>query len=160
MSNAPAELYDTDFFAWTQDQASELRRFAASRPNLPLDLDHLAEEIEDLGKEQRNALRSWTRQIVLHLLLLQHSPSSAPRSGWRSEIKAGRDEIEDRLSVTLRRDLEERLPRIYGQARSRVGDKLAGHGEAEAVARLPAECPYTLEQVLDDWWPDDRAAGS
>ncbi len=57
------DLYEADFFAWTQHQSKELRRFARTRPNLPLDLPHLAEEIADLGKEQRNALRSWTVRI-------------------------------------------------------------------------------------------------
>jgi hypothetical protein len=46
-------LYEEDFYAWTQAQARELRRFAESRPNVALDLPHLAEEIRDLGKEQR-----------------------------------------------------------------------------------------------------------
>ena len=54
MSAAPVEqLYEDDFYAWTQAQAKELRRFARSRPNLPLDLAHIAEEIADLGTEQR-----------------------------------------------------------------------------------------------------------
>jgi Domain of unknown function DUF29 len=71
------ELYEADFFAWTQLQSKELRRFARTRPNLPLDLPHLAEEIADLGKEQRHALRSWTVRILEHLLLLEHSPAEA-----------------------------------------------------------------------------------
>ena len=76
----PAELYEQDFYAWTQAQARELRRFADTRPNLPLDLPHLAEEIADLGKEQRNSLRSWTTRVIEHLLLLEHSPA-IDRSG-------------------------------------------------------------------------------
>jgi hypothetical protein len=72
------DLYEADFFAWTRRQSKELRRFARTRPNLPLDLGHLAEEIADLGKEQRNALRSWTIRIIEHLLLLDHSPAEAP----------------------------------------------------------------------------------
>jgi hypothetical protein len=47
------DLYEEDFYAWTQAQAKELRRFARLRPNLPLDLGHIALEIADLGKEQR-----------------------------------------------------------------------------------------------------------
>src|SRR5512132_56429 len=99
------DLYEADFFAWTQQQAKELRRFARTRPNLPLDLPHLAEEIADLGKEQRNALRSWTIRIIEHLLLLEHSRTEAPRRGWIDEIANFRREIDLRLSPTLRRDL-------------------------------------------------------
>ena len=46
------QLYESDFYAWTQAQARELRRFARTRPNVPLDLAHLAEEIRDLGKSE------------------------------------------------------------------------------------------------------------
>src|SRR4051812_12126337 len=69
MSDA-AELYERDFYAWTRTQARELRRFAATRPNVPLDLPHLAEEIADLGTEQRAKLRRWTVGIIERLLLL------------------------------------------------------------------------------------------
>jgi len=50
MSARPTEhLYEQDFFAWTQLQARELRRFGRTRPNLPLDFEHLAEEVADLA---------------------------------------------------------------------------------------------------------------
>jgi hypothetical protein len=154
MSMRPAEdLYERDFFAWTQLQARELRRFARTRPNLPLDLEHLAEEVADLGKEQRNALRSWTVRIIEHLLLLEHSPAEAPRSGWIDEIVGFRDEIEARLTPTLRRDLARQLPRLYERARHRLARKLELHGEADNMPPLPQRSPYSLEQVLGDWWP-------
>ncbi len=141
------DLYEDDFFAWTRRQSRELRRFARTRPNLPLDLVHLAEEIADLGKEQCNALRSWTIRIIGHLLLLEHSPAEAPRRGWLREIMAFRDEIEDRLTPTLLRDLERQLPRLYAKARRRVVLDMESY-EGDLASRLPAECPYTLEHIL------------
>jgi Domain of unknown function DUF29 len=146
-------LYDDDFFAWTQLQAKELRRFARTRPNLPLDLPHLAEEIADLGKERRDALRSWTARIIEHLLLLEHSPADDPRRRWIDEIDTFRSEIEERLSSALHRDLKRQLPRLYDRARRRLGGKLERYGEGDIAARLPDTCPYSLEQVLGDWWP-------
>jgi hypothetical protein len=152
------ELYRDDFFAWTQLQARELRRLARARPNLPLDLWHLAEEIADLGKEQRSSLRSWTSKIVEHLLLLEHSPALDPRAAQVKETVDYRDEIQRRLTRTLRRDLRRRLPTLHAEARARLAQKLPAFGEAGVVSRLPETCPYTLDQVLDDWWPpgDDR----
>ncbi len=150
------DLYEADFFAWTQRQSKELRRFARARPNLPLDLPHLAEEIADLGKEQRNALRSWTVRILEHLLLLEHSPAAAPRRGWIDEIANFRREIDLRLSPTLRRDLTRQLPRLYDYARRHLKSRLAPYGEAEIALRLPERCPYTLDQVLADFWPPRR----
>jgi Domain of unknown function DUF29 len=85
-TRSAAELYEDDFYAWTQQQAKELRRFARSRPNLPLDLPHIAEEIADLGTERRNAVRSWTARVIEHLLLTEHSPAQEPRRGWINEI--------------------------------------------------------------------------
>jgi hypothetical protein len=152
----PADLYEHDFYAWTQRQARELGRFAASRPNLPLDLAHLAEEIRDLGKERRDALRGRTTRVIEHLLLLEHSVAREPRRGWTSEIVDFRRDIEERLTRTLRRDLASQLPRLYEQARRGLACKLAAFGEPETAAALPAECPYTLDQVLGDWWPEER----
>ena len=153
MGNEMARLYDEDFYAWTQLQARELRRFAETRPNLSLDLPHLAEEIRDLGKEQRNAVRSLVRQVLIHFLLLERSPATGPRNGWMEEILAARAEIEDRLTDTLERDLKRRLPRLYEQARARALLKLDRHDES---AELPENCPFSLPQVLDHGWYPER----
>jgi hypothetical protein len=152
-ARSAAQLYEDDFYAWTQAQAQELRRFARSRPNLPLDLAHIAEEIADLGTEQRRKLHSWTRRIIEHLLLFEHSPARDPRRGWISEVVSFRREIEDHLSATLRRDLRRHLPRLYEQARSDMVQQLRLHGEADVAARLPERCPYPLDQVLGTFWP-------
>jgi hypothetical protein len=72
------ELYEEDFFAWTRSQARELRRLARTRPNVVLDVAHIAEEIADLGTERRDAVRGWTARIIERLLLLEHSPARSP----------------------------------------------------------------------------------
>jgi hypothetical protein len=53
MSSAPARLYEHDFVRWTETQAAELRRAAETGTNLPLDWEHLAEEVESLGSRER-----------------------------------------------------------------------------------------------------------
>ena len=148
------QLYEDDFYAWTQLQAKELRRFATTRPNIPLDLAHIAEEIADLGIERRSRIRSWARRIIEHLLMLEHSPAQDPRRGWIAEIVSFRREIDDHLSASLRRDLKRRLPRLYDQARADLLKKLRLYGETEAAARLPDRCPFSLDQVLGDFWPN------
>jgi hypothetical protein len=160
MTPARAEqLYEDDFYAWTQLQAKELRRFARSRPNLPLDLAHLAEEIADLGIQQRKRLRSWTRRIIEHLLLLEHSPAQDPRRGWINEIVTFRREIDDHLSATLRRDLRRNFARLYDQARADLEERLRLYGEAHIAAHLPESCPYSLDQVLGSFWPVPSSNG-
>jgi hypothetical protein len=153
------DLYDRDFYAWTQSQARELRRFAATRPNVPLDLPRLAEEVADLGRDRRDGLRSWTIRIIEHLLLLQHSPAMDRRRHWTREIIIFRRDIDARLTKTLRADLRRRLPRLYAEARRGLVTELSRYGEAHVAALLPDECPYTLDQLLDDWWPEEQPAG-
>jgi hypothetical protein len=46
----PASLHDQDFYDWAKNQAAALRKLQAQRPNLPLDFEHLIEEVEDLAK--------------------------------------------------------------------------------------------------------------
>jgi hypothetical protein len=150
----PADLYEDDFFAWTQLQAKELRRFARTRPNLPLDLAHLAEEVADLGKNLRDSMRSWARRVIEHLLLLEYSPAREPRRGWTAEVVNLRSGIEDRLTPRLRRDLKRRLPLLYDRACKDLRRKLEPYDEGHVVDRFPEDCPYTLDQILGDFWPN------
>jgi hypothetical protein len=131
----PEQLYQTDFYAWTQVQAKELRRFARTRPNVPLDLTHLAEEIEDLGKSERSAVFSLVRLIMQHFLLSAHSSASAQRGHWLDEIDEFRSQIEDKLTPAIRR-------------------KMRRYGEEAPAAGLPEQRPFTLDQILGDWEPD------
>jgi hypothetical protein len=161
MTSRSAALYEEDFYAWTQEQAAALRRLAAERWNGPLDLEHLAEEVEDLGKEQRNAVRSQLRRIVEHRLKLAYSPARDPRPGWRASILEALADIEDRITPTIRRDLEAYLPVLYARGRELAALGLEAHGEGEAAARLPERCPWTLDELLSAPPEDerDRAGG-
>src|SRR5258708_33196049 len=94
--------YDDDFYAWTQHQAEVLRSMR-TRDNR-FDREHVAEEIEDLGKSERNALRSEVRRILEHLLKLAHSPATEPRSEWRVSFATSPAGLDGRLCATLRRD--------------------------------------------------------
>jgi hypothetical protein len=142
-------LYDEDFYVWTRRQADLLR---AGRYD-ELDLEHLIEEVEDLGGAAKKSARSRVRTIVEHLLKLEHSPAIDPRAGWRDTIRAQRDDLLDDLTPTLRRELEQELDGLYTQARRRAEGSLRDHGEAAAADALPATCPYSLDQITGDWLP-------
>ena len=145
--------YDDDFYAWTQYQAEVLRSMPA--PDNRFDRENVAEEIEDLGRNYRDAARSQIRRILEHFLKLAHSPASDPRFDWMGSIIDARAILEDQLSATLRRDLETSLPRLYRNARKQAELGLREYRENSAADSMPAECPYTLEQILaDDWYPD------
>jgi hypothetical protein len=157
---ADGPRYDDDFYAWTQYQAGVLRTMP-TRDNR-FDREHVAEEIEDLGRSHRDAVRSQVRRILLHGLKLAHSPARDPRSDWMDSIDDARAEIDDKLTPTLRRDIDEALPRLYASVRQRVLRDLEKYGERSAALSVPIECPYTVDQILaEDWYPEpaDRPNG-
>lgn len=148
-------LYEDDFYAWTQVQASRLRRAAEARVNLDLDFAHLAEEVEDLGRSERHAVESHLETVIEHLLKLEHSPAFAPRTEWMISVRKARNHLERKLTGTLRGHLEVTLARRYENARGDAALGLTRDGVAEGG--LPPECPYGLDQLLDlGWWPTNR----
>jgi hypothetical protein len=126
MATRLQKLYDEDFYVWTQRQAEALRRLAETRPNIGLDLPHLIEEVEDLGTSQRDAVRSQVRRIIEHCLKLEYSLAVDPRGVWYDSIIDARAELDDKLSPSLRGDLDEQLPRLWMQARTKAETACAG----------------------------------
>jgi Domain of unknown function DUF29 len=144
-----ADLYDEDFYVWTEVQADLLRarRFEA------LDLDNLIEEVEGLGDAKKSAVLSNATVIVEHLLKLQYSPAQDPRSSWIDSVLEHRNRLEFDLTPQLRQILDDELPRVYAIARRTAERRLRVHGEDAAAAALPSTCPYTADQITADWWP-------
>jgi Domain of unknown function DUF29 len=77
IKSAPKELYDEDFYVWTQRQAELLR----ARKFQDLDLEHLIEEVAELGDTKLSVVLNNARVVIEHLLKLQHSPATDPRNG-------------------------------------------------------------------------------
>lgn len=153
MKNA-AELYDEDFYAWTQDQAASLRLLARQRWNGPLDLENLSEEVEDLGRAAKNACLSQIERLIQHLLKLEYSPAEAPRRQWQLTIHDARRELHRQLTPTIRRLVEAELPELAKAARRAAALELADQDGEEVAERLPPVPGYSLDQLLDeDWWP-------
>ncbi len=60
----PQSLYDQDILLWVEDTVAKLKAHDFGN----LDLENLIEEIDTLGKSQRNAIRSLLRRLIEHLL--------------------------------------------------------------------------------------------
>ena len=149
-----ADLYETDFIGWTEQQARLLREAAARRTDLALDWDRLAEEVEDLGKSYRRALASHV--VIEHLLKLECSPAQEPRRGWIGSIRRGRSEIESWLADEP--GLRPRLPDIVDEQMPRtarlVTNLLRDAGEpTEGIAARMQAGGYSVEQITGDWLP-------
>jgi hypothetical protein len=150
-------LYQTDYYAWTQQQAAKLRAMAKRRVNSTLDLDNLAEEIESLGRSDWRAARSQVQRVIEHLLKLEFSPARDPRVQWLDSIDSARNELTDLLTPVLRREVEDDLADTFRRARETATKALRRHGERDAARALPTTCPYGFEQILDkDWYPSNR----
>ena len=142
-------LYEEDLHAWAEQQAALLRarRFAE------LDLEHLIEEVEDVGASLKRAVRSRIRRIIEHFLKLEHSPATSPRAGWYDTIIVQRSDLLDELTPSIRREIESELAQLYERARSDAALSLRKHGELQAADALPEPCPYTIDQITGDWLP-------
>jgi len=145
--------YDDDFYAWTKYQAEVLRDMRVEDNRF--DRENLVEEIESLGKEQRDAVRSPVRRILEHFLKLAYAPAIQPRYGWMRWVNETRTQLGDKLSPTLRRGLNGRLPILYDEARENAELALREYGEHTAATGLPSVCPYTLAQIIQrGWYPE------
>jgi hypothetical protein len=136
-----SELYETDFYAWTIEQAKFLKDGVWDC----LDISNLVEEIESLGKQQRQELRNRLGILLGHLLKWEFQPSHRSKS-WLATIREQRRRIVDLLeeSLSLKSYLPEGLEKAYQDAVD-----LAVRETSLNYKDFPEECLYSLEQVLD-----------
>ena len=132
--------YDQDFYAWTQNQAQLLR---AGRFDV-LDLQQIAEELEDMGRTEKRALENRLEILVMHLLKWQHQPNLRSRS-WQLIIKEQRLWVQNLLedNPSLQPYLCQCLDKIYRLA------VIAAERET-GLNLFPDICPYEIEQIFSD----------
>jgi hypothetical protein len=143
--------YDTDFYTWTRVQAQALRQ----KDWAALDVDHLAEEITDLGSNIEHAIDSQMVRLLFHLLKLRHDLATRPRRGWMVTADDARDEIAKHLrrNPGLQHLPEHNLPDAYRRARRRISLAIG-----RPLTDFPEACPWTIAQVLDeDFWPEEAS---
>jgi Domain of unknown function DUF29 len=145
--------YDTDFYAWTQQQAAAIR----AKDVAALDLEHLAEEVEDLGRRVRHAIESQLERLLAHLLQWRYDPAQDPRRLWRLSILDARHEISKALATnrTLRGFPAERLADAY-----RYAQRVAALETELPPVTFPDTCPWTIDQVLDEDFLPEPGWGS
>jgi hypothetical protein len=139
-------LYETDFYAWTQRQAELLRTEEFEQ----VDWDNLIEEIESLGKSQRQEVRNRLTVLIMHLLKLHFQRRTQTRS-WRVTVATQRVDLELLLAdnPSLRASLAAFVAEAYPFA---VKKAVAETGLSKDV--FPPACPWTAEQIMDEaFWP-------
>jgi hypothetical protein len=136
-----ATLYDLDFYQWTQSQSDLLRVEEWEQ----LDWQHIAEEIESLGKKDKRQVQSRLAVLITHLLNWEYQPEKRSPS-WRKTLKEQRFRLMLILndSPSLKVGLPEFIAVVYPYAVENAAD------ETGLDRRLfPVVCSYRIEQVLD-----------
>lgn len=139
-------LYEQDFNLWLENQVKILgdRHFSY------LDIDNLIEELEAMGRSDKNGLKSHLRIVLMHLLKYKYQPERRSNS-WDTIIEH-RLRIQDIFdgSPSLKRYFAEVFPQCYGAAR-----KLAAAETKLPINNFPIECPFTEEETLNlDFLPN------
>ena len=147
-------LYEEDFAAWADAQARVLR----DRTVHALDWNNLAEEVESLGRRERNEARTRLTLLIAHLLKWQFQPERRGHS-WQSTIGEQRVHLTALLedSPSLKSFPAEILAACYRAAR-----RIASTETARPIGTFPPEAPYSIEQILsydfmpgNPWSPED-----
>ncbi len=137
-------LYDTDYYLWLQQTAKSL----ANHHWDDLDWDNLLEEIESLGRREKKAIKSNLRSIILHLLKWNYQVNKRSQS-WIYSIAEHRQRLYDdfETSPSLKRYCQEIFLQVYEEAR-----KLASKETGLPLRHFPEDCPFLLENILDENW--------
>jgi len=141
------DLYSTDFYAWTQEQVDLLRQNKLDR----IDVINLIEEIESLGKQQKQELKNRLGVLIGHLLKWNYQPNQRSK-GWKYTIQEQRLQILDLLeqNPSLRPYQEEAVSKAY-----QLGLLLIGRETPLDPKDFPSQCPFMIDQILDTSFPDD-----
>lgn len=148
-------LYEADHYAWLVRNASLIRAGRLTEA----DLEHVAKELEDLGRNEKRTLGNHLAVLLLHLLKWQFEPQHRS-STWRGSIYNARDAIRESLreSPSLRNRVPELVADRFGIVRYNAVNE-TGLPESD----VPTDCPYSVEQLMDPDFlpgvPHDRQSG-
>jgi hypothetical protein len=140
-------LYNTDFAQWAVTQADHLR----NEEYAELDLPNLIEEIEAMAKRDRRDVESRLETILEHALKLRCEPEADAVAGWANTIFTQRNDLLRVLddNMSLRANIDGFIEKAYRLAR-----KAAARVTRCKIEEFPVDCPWTVEEILDeDWLP-------
>ncbi|MDB9310161.1 DUF29 domain-containing protein [Aphanizomenon sp. CS-733/32] len=150
MSNT---LYDSDLQLWIEQTIQQLQNHEFES----LDIQHLIEELVDLGKSEKNTLRSNLKILLAHLLKLkiQHDAPDSMKGSWYSSVVEHRQRVLDNLADTpsLKNFLVEAIEKAYPDARKLAikEGKFAKFGlRIPKESEYPITFPFSIEQILNE----------
>jgi len=140
-------LYKSDYLAWYEVTLEQIKNNQLN----DVDLDSLSEVLENLVRDSKRSGESYLRKIIIHLLLIEYwEVESINHRHWAAEIVNFRSELETDMTTNLRKHLNQEQENNYQKAIKYVIAK------TELKKNIfPDQCPYTLEQLIDDDWFSD-----
>jgi hypothetical protein len=145
---AGRDFYQQDFYAWTQDQAQRLRALDGDNR---FDAARVAEEIQDLGQQKRDAVASHLAQTLAHLIKAAWIDHPDLQRTWRHEIDRHQDEACFGHTPAMRRELN--VETIWRRSVRLANKSFRTHGEPELPTTPP--CPFTLDALLSEDFDTD-----
>lgn len=145
-------IYDTDFVGWVEITVEQLR----TQDYANVDWENVIEEIEDMGRSEKQAIYSNLKILLLHLLKYRYQPENRSNS-WLASIVEHRQRIKKAFkeSPSLQPYFTEIFNECYQDAR-----ELAAAETGLGIDEFPVENPFNAEEVLNsDYLPggDDSA---
>jgi hypothetical protein len=138
--------YENDFYGWTEQQAKFLRNQQLNQ----IDWNHLAEEIEAMGRSEKRQLESRLEILIMHLLKWQFQPNLRSRS-WQLTIKEQRLRLEKLLTEnpSLKSSLEDLIINSYPLA-------VINAEKETGLPIFPQNCPYDLTEIFSsEFFPEN-----
>jgi len=141
--------YEKDVLLWSREQARALRERDFSK----LDIEHLADEVEDVGKAEKRELANRMAVLLAHLLKWRFQPERRSAS-WRGTINHQRERVALLIKATPS------LKTVLREADWRQDmwlDAIARASRETGIdeGAFPEANPWEPAETLDpDFWPD------
>ena len=138
--------YEQDYYAWTQQTAELLRQQHFSE----IDIEHVAEELEDMGASKERELENRLGILLAHLLKWRYQPERRSNS-WRLTIKEQRQRIIRvlRKNPSLKAHLDQTCADAYSDA-----ILIAARETGLPESLFPQDTSFTWEETIGDHWPE------
>ena len=136
--------YDADIIAWANEQAWLVR----NRKFELLDVEHIAEEIEDVGKSEQRELGNRMTVLIAHLLKWQFQPERQGRS-WELTIRNQRKAIQLHLKQVP--SLKSKLGDVEWWEII-WGDAVYQASKETELDTFPETRLWSIDNILSDSW--------
>lgn len=146
-------LYDQDFQLWLSQTINQLENQQFDQ----LDLEHLIEELTDLGKSNKRSLESNLIILIAHVLKLkiQHDAPEMMKSSWLDSVSEHRQRVLYDLQEipSLKSHLETAIAKVYPSSRKlaiKEGKRAKFGVSIPQETDYPLTCPFSVTEILDE----------